>query len=264
MPLPVLPNASASSPADFIRLYHQSQLEWCRHLGEETELDFGRWICSPALGESEDANCLLDAFLTPGISATQLLSEMDDRCRRAGTTWRRCSLNPSMPAGQTAPLAAALLNAGWKPSSQELLYKKKGDSPLFQPSDLTIIPSRASYRHYRQLMDEREPGAAEIALMHLDDPHVDSLLALRGGQPVGCISVLSTGEFGTLREWYVAAHHRRTGIGRLLLNRALDICARGLLRHVMIAVPSSSDFSGKICMARGFASIANVLSFSRS
>jgi len=198
MPLPVLPNAAASSPADFIRLFHQSQLEWCRQLGEETQLDFGRWISNPALGGCDDANCLLDAFLVPGFSAAQLLTEMDDRCRRAGTPWRRCSINPSMPIDRTAPLIDALQNSGWKCSSLELLYKNKGNGDLFRPAfpatKLTIIPSRASYQHYRQLIDQREPGTADIALMHLDDPHVDSLLALRGGEAVGCISVLTTGQ----------------------------------------------------------------------
>ena len=126
---------------------------------------------------------------------------------------------------------------------------------------MTIIPSRASYQHYRRLMDEREPGTADIAVMHLDDPHVDSLLALRGSQAVGCISVLTTGQVGTLREWYVAADHRRSGIGGLLLDRALEICARGLLRHVMIGVGSANDSVGRICAARGFVSIGNVVSF---
>jgi GNAT superfamily N-acetyltransferase len=142
--------------------------------------------------------------------------------------------------------------------------KTKGDGDLFRQADLTIIPSRASYRHYRQLMQERGPGGADIALAHLDDPHVDSLLALRAGQPLGCISVLSSGEIGTLQDWYVAHDHRRTGIGRLLLDRALEICARGLLRHVMLAVGSSSDAAGRICAARGFVSIGNAVRFSRA
>jgi GNAT superfamily N-acetyltransferase len=263
MPLPVLRNASASSPADFIRLFHQSQLEWCRHLGEESELDFGRWISNPALPGCEDANCLLDAFLIPGLSATQLIAEMEARSGRTGAPWRRCSINPSVPSEQTAPLVDALQNAGWLRTSLEVLYKNKGDGDLFPATDLIIIPSRASYRHYRQLMDQRDPGGADIALAHLDDSHVDSLLALRGGEPVGCISVLSSGEIGTVRDWYVATNHRRRGIGRLLLGRALEICARGLLRHVMIGVASAGDTVGRLCSGRGFVSIGNIVSFDK-
>ena len=215
-------------------------MEWSRHLGEETELDFGRWICNTNLPDSDEANCLLDAYLIPGTSPSQLLAEMNDRCQKAGTPWRRCSINPSAPIEQTAPLIEALQTAGWKPTPTEILYKKKGDGDLFPPRDqnkgdgdlfslpnLTVIPSRASYRHYRELMDKREAGSADIALMHLDDSHVDSLLALRGGEPVGCINILTTGEVGTVREWFVASNHRREGIGCQLLDRALEICASG-------------------------------------
>jgi GNAT superfamily N-acetyltransferase len=264
MPLTVLRNIAVATPADLIRLYHQSQLEWCRHLGEEAQLDFGRWISNPSLVNCDDANCLLDAFLFPGISPAQLLAEMANRCRQASTPWRKCTINPSVPTGQTTPLTEMLQSSGWMASSLNIQYRKKGDGDLFSPPDLTIIPSRASYRHYHQLMDEREPGTADIALMHLDDPHVDSLLALRGTEPVGCISVLSAGEIGTIREWYVSAHHRRTGIGGLLLDRALEICVRGLLRHVMIGVDSSSEIASNLCAKRGFVSIGHVVSFFRS
>jgi GNAT superfamily N-acetyltransferase len=264
MPLPVLRNATAATPADFIRLFHQSQLEWSRHLGEETELDFGRWIFNPDLPDSSDSNCLHDAFLIPGLSASQLLADMTERTRNAGVPWRRCSINPSAKIDQTEPLIDALKNAGWSPTPLEVRYRipdKKGDGDLFSPSDLTIIPARASYRHYRQLMELREPDTADIALLHLDDSHVDSLLALRGGQAVGCISVLATGEVGTLREWFVSADHRRQGIGKLLLSRALEICARGLLRHVMIGLPVDADTTARLWSARGFESIGEWKTF---
>jgi GNAT superfamily N-acetyltransferase len=255
MPLPVLRNPSASSPADFIRLFHQSQLEWSRHLGEEIQLDFGRWISNPSLPGCDDANCLLDAYLVPGISPSQLLTDMDARCQRAGVPWRRCSLNPSVPADQIADLIRALQSAGWRSTPLDVLYKIKGDGDLFCPPGLTVIPARASYRHYRQLIEQREAGSADIALMHLDDSHVDSLLALRGGEPVGCISLLTSGEVGTVRDWYVTVNDRYQGIGRLLLNRAMEICVRGLLRHVMISLPMNADTAHRLCEASGFQSI---------
>src|SRR5712664_3353992 len=99
MPLTVLKSSYASTPEQLIRLFHQSQLEWARHLGEETELDFGRWISDPA-------NCLLDAFVTAGMTPADLITQMNAR------GWQGCSISPSVPTDQIAPLAEALLANG--------------------------------------------------------------------------------------------------------------------------------------------------------
>ena len=276
MPLPVLPSTFSQSSADLIRLFHQSQLEWSRHLGEETQLDFGRWISNPALPDSREANCLHDAFLLPGLSAAQLIAD------QAALPWRGCSLSPSMP---TTGLADALVQAGWKPEPLKIFYRKKNVEPVSKSDlKLTIIPARASYRHYRELLQcaEDKKGVeylfhqplysqadkryqtpflsvasawVEAQLQHLDDPHLDSLLALRGAEAVGCVGVLTSGEFGTLRDWYVAEAHRGQGIGRVLLDRALEICTRGLLKHVMIGLPPEAAEAMRLIQQAGFVEI---------
>src|SRR5258708_36393266 len=118
MPLTVLKSASASTPEQLIRLFHQSQLEWARHLGEETELDYGRWISDPAI-------CLLDAYLLPGMKPADLIAEMNQR----SPDWRCCSLNPSVPADQTTPLTNALMSNGWNSEPSTLLYRRRPISP---------------------------------------------------------------------------------------------------------------------------------------
>ena len=251
MSLIVLPNIHNSTPADFVRLFHQSQLEWFRHLGEETELDFGRWISNPEFPELPEANCLLDAYLPPGMTASRLIAEMNAKTPR----WRACSLNPSMPSEF---LGEALVGAGWKATPLNIFYRSKKTEPIAADrSDLIIIPARASYRHYRELMQDR----AEAALLHLDDSHFDALLALRAGKPVGCIGVLTSGEVGTVREWYVSADHRNRGIGRLLLHRAMEICARSVLRHLMIGLPPDASSAAHLCKAAGFGVIGQWFSY---
>ncbi len=258
MPLTVLGNAAAFTPSDFVRLFHQSQLEWSRHVGEETELDFGRWIFSKTLLDCDDANCLHDAFLVPGLAGKDLLLDMQHRCENTGVPWRRCSLNPSAAVDQSQQLTASLEAAGWTADPLQIFYHVKkpvGAVQQYSSPPLTIIPSRAGYQQYRKIIEQRKAGSADIALLHLDDSHVDSLLALADGEPVGCVSLLAGGEVGTIRDWFVSPAHRRKGIGRLLLNRALEIAARGLLRHVMIGLPTANEPAIRLCNARGFASI---------
>jgi GNAT superfamily N-acetyltransferase len=234
--LTVLKSSHTATPEQLVRLFHQSQLEWTRHLGEEIELDFGRWISQPA-------NCLLDAFLLPGIKPADLIAEM----HRRSLAWRCCSLNPSVPADQTIPLADALIAIGWNSQPSTILYRRSPVAPVMPTiDDLKIIPARASFRHYRQLL------GSDTALLHLDDSHFDALLALKAGQPVGSIGVLTSGEVGTVRQWFVHPDHRRQGIGKLLFDRAMEICTRSVLRHVMIGIPDHNHPANSLCQAFGF------------
>jgi GNAT superfamily N-acetyltransferase len=257
MPLPVLQYNPQPKPGDLIRLFHQSQLEWARHLGEETELDFGRWISNPDLPDSPVANALLDAYLIPGITPPHIADLLvEKRCRC-------CTINPSF-AGNA--IIDELSARGWISRPTDILYRQRVVSPTFSPrGDLTIIPARAGYRLYQQLMTERgEIGSSEstdAALLHLDDYHLDMLLALRAGKPVGSIGVLSFGEVGTVRDWYVSESARSTGVGITLLERAMEIAARGILRHVMIGLATTDHTARGLCTAFGFESIGQWVSW---
>jgi len=305
MLLRVLPSSPPST--DLIRLFHQSQLEWSRHLGEETQLDFGRWIHNPELAHSGIANCLHDAFLLPSLRADQLIDQMEINCKEAGVPWRCCSLNPSASPTLLTELADALTAHGWTAQPLEILCRGAVvQAKLRAGHQVTIIPSRASYGHYRQLMklraseetqkalpvtrasgpyaDRPETLGSELTttparaggpchdaittvetdLLHLDDPHLDSLLALRDGQPVGCISLLTTGEVGTLRDWYVAPAQRNHGIGKVLLDRALEICARAQLKHIMMGVGKDAGGVISLCKAAGFSPIGRWENYRRA
>jgi GNAT superfamily N-acetyltransferase len=278
MHLNVIASNTTTSTEALVRLFHQSQLEWSRHLGEETPLDFGRWISNPTLAELPEANALHDAFVLPTVTAVKLIQQMSAISNAAGAPWRSCSINPSQSTNQNATLADALTTAGWTPAPLAIYHRARSVivAQGAMPSDISVIPARASYRHYRQLLQMRaEEGTeklspsplfsplfslplfsrAEADLLHLDDSHFDVLLALRAGEPVGSIGVLSSGEVGTVREWYVAKAHRNRGIGRLLLSRAMETASRGLLRHVMIGLPEGQLSAKHLVIAAGFETI---------
>jgi ribosomal protein S18 acetylase RimI-like enzyme len=133
---------------------------------------------------------------------------------------------------------------------------------------LKIIPSRASFRHARQLAEEgaevwHEPSLADAAMMHLDDPHWDSLIALRDGEAVAHIAVLAVGEIGRIDDVYVAKGFRRLGIGRTMMSRALEICARSLFKHVMLMVNPTNESAIKLYQSVGFKKVGEVTAYRR-
>ena len=64
--------------------------------------------------------------------------------------------------------------------------------------ELRIIPARASFKHARMLHEEsaqqwHEPQLAEAAMLHLDDPHYDALIAIKDGAAAAHAGVLAVG-----------------------------------------------------------------------
>jgi ribosomal protein S18 acetylase RimI-like enzyme len=98
-------------------------------------------------------------------------------------------------------------------------------------------------------------------MAHLDDPHWDALLALREGTAVAAVGVLAVGDVGTIDELYVAKDHRRQGIGRTMMGRALEICARSLFRNVMLSVPPENEAAQVLYRGLGFRKVGEVMSY---
>ena len=102
---------------------------------------------------------------------------------------------------------------------------------------------------------------AEAKVLHLDDSHTDALLALRGGVALGYMAVLSVGEIGAIQDLCISAPYHRQGIGRTLMSRALEICARSLFKHVFIGV--APDYAGAIALYErcGFRKFGETVSY---
>src|SRR3954451_10478761 len=105
MPLPILQTPGS---ADLVRLFHKTELNWARHLGEEAALEAGTAVSNPELPNVWDANRVLDAALPDGVSPAEAFEEVEGHFRRAGTRCMAWLLNPAAPAQRTAPLAEHL------------------------------------------------------------------------------------------------------------------------------------------------------------
>ncbi|MBC8107762.1 MAG: GNAT family N-acetyltransferase [Anaerolineae bacterium] len=268
--LPILQStAPAASPETLVRYFIQTERDYVRHLSEETPLDFGTAFHNAQLPKIHDANCILDAALPDGMSPADALTQAQAHFAEVGSTLWHWVMNPSAKSETTAPLAEYLQQSGFAPRTADLMRLDRVATKIVEVAGLKIIPSRASFRHARKLAEEaseiwNEPTLADAAMMHLDDPHWDSLIALRDNEPVAHVGVLSVGEIGRIDDVYVAKKYRRLGIGRTMMGRALEICARSLFKHVMLSVNPTNEAADNLYASLGFTKVGTVTSYLRN
>jgi ribosomal protein S18 acetylase RimI-like enzyme len=249
MSLPVLHSAPGLTDRDLVRLFHRTELHWTQSVAEETALACGTVFANAHLTRVTAANRILDAALPDNLTPEAALAEVERHFNTCGSRCLEWIFNPSAAPAAVEPLRDLLVAHGWRPVSRDILYLQSVPA-LAVPAaaDLTIIPARASFRHAQMLADELateagESQLAEAAMRHLDDPHWDALLALIGQEPAGTIGVLAVGDIGRIEQLFVSPRFRRRGVGRALLDRAMEICARSLFKHVMLAVkPEDTPF----------------------
>lgn len=270
MPLPILQVTHQPGPADLVRLFHKTEAHWTAHLAEPTPLDVGTAYANPDLAAVWDANRVLDAALPDSVTPAEAVAEAEEHFRQAGTRCAAWVLNPAAPAGRTAPLAEHLSATGWRPSPDDILYLAGHPAgPIREAVGLTIIPARASFRHARMLAEEAaarwdRPQVADADMLHLDDPHWDALIALRDGTPAGGVGVLAVGEVGRIANVFVSERFRRQGVGRTLMGRALEICARSLFKHVLLSAEPGDTPAQALYRELGFRKIGEIVNYRRS
>jgi ribosomal protein S18 acetylase RimI-like enzyme len=267
MPLPIL-NASAQvTPETLVRYFHQTEQRMAEHLGEVTALDVGTAIANPELPNVHDANVLLDAAIPDGLSAAEAFAIARDHFAAQGSPWWKCVLNPSLPVERTAPLAEHLLANGYTRETSDILYlDRMPTATVAEAAGVRIIPARASYRHARQLAEEAaaaagEPQLAEALILDLDDPHFDAVLALIGNDVAGYVGVLAAGEIGRIETLLVSAKQRRRGVGRTLMSRALEICARSLFKHVFLSCRPANAPAQALYAQLGFRNVGDFVNY---
>jgi len=268
MSLPILNNArDQATPEALIRYFHQTERRMNEHLGEVTPLDVGTAITNAELSNVHDANCVHDAAIPDGMSAAEAIDVARAHFDEQGAPLWKWVLNPSASPERTQPLADHLLANGYERRSTDILYlERMPTSPVVEASGVKIIPARASYRHARQLAEEMaaaagEPQLAEVLILDLDDPHWDAVLALVGAEAAGHVGVLAMGEIGLIETLLVSERFRRRGIGRTLMSRALEICARSLFKHVFLSCRAENAPAQTLYAQLGFRKIGEFVEY---
>jgi hypothetical protein len=157
-----------------------------------------------------------------------------------------------MPEAAARPMIELLLSRGYQAIASDIMaLGQVAPRPVAEMEGVKIIPARASFRHMRQLFEEdaaeKTPQLAEANMMHLDDPHWDSLLALKDGAPLAWVCWRR--EIGRIESVYVARIGERFG-------RADDEPGAGDLR---VAVQHGSRFCPP--MRRQLGCMSDLVSF---
>ncbi len=128
-------------------------------------------------------------------------------------------------------------------------------SPFASPTGAwQFLPARAALRSQEEFLNELHPGGllAKRMLRHLDDPHVDALLARRDGQvqAIGCL-------LGIGQAAWVSTLIARPGSNAAgpLLGQLLDIAARGQVRHILADSAASDDEWSALLARDGFVEV---------
>jgi ribosomal protein S18 acetylase RimI-like enzyme len=258
MSLPILSAAQSALPEDLIRFFHRVELHWTRHLAEETVLDAGTAFTNPELPNVYIANRMFDVSLPEIMTPQQALDEVNEHFVKHGTRCWSWAMAPTSDPTRRREMIDHLLSIGYTAGGFDILHLAQQPRAAIQEvGGLTIIPARASYKHYRMLAEEwaaeyQTPDFADAVMLSLDDPHVDALLAMKDGKPAAYVAVQSVGEMGGIQELFVTAPFRGQGIGRTMMSRAMEICARSLFKHVFVGVHADNPAAVALYTRFGF------------
>jgi len=266
MPLPILHSTHEATPEDLLRFYLRTELHWSEQLAQETELDVGTALVNAELSGLGEANRVLSAALPEEMSPPQAVAQVETHFAAAGARCQAWMMNPSATASRADLLAQHLLSCGYRRVFTDL-YCLAGSPrvPIREVGGLHIIPARASFRHTSQLARQEaqelsKPHWEQAVLDHLDDQHTDALLALKDDQSSAAVSVLAVGELGAIHNLYVSPSLRRAGLGRTMLSRALEICARSVFRYVFAQIAPGNP-AAELFRSAGFGKIGAVVSY---
>jgi ribosomal protein S18 acetylase RimI-like enzyme len=268
MPLPILNSRQEPSQSDLIRLFYKTETLWVEHVAEGEPLEMGTAYSNPSLGEVHEANLMREVALNDDVSPQQAFEEVEAYYRSKATPCYYWSFNPSITTEAARPMVELLLLRGYQAIQSDIMaLGRVAPPPIEEMADVKIIPARASFKHTRQLFEEdaadKTPQLAEANMMHLDDPHWDSLLAIKDGQPLAHMGVLAVGEIGRIESVYVAKAHRGKGLATLMMGRVLEICARSLFKHVMLSVLPQNAVAIGLYQRFGFRKIGQITNYLR-
>jgi len=269
MPLPIVQTVHEPPAADLLRLFYKCDTEWVGHLAEPEQLEVGTALASAELAEVLNANHVRDVALLPGVTPDDAWAEVAAHFAARGTRCGYWTMSVTAPAERVGPMVEFLLAKGCRADASDVMYLRHAPAvAVTVPPGLRVIPARASYRHAGELArvraDEMWGGSAQVAdaaVRHLDDPHWDALLGLEDGRAVAGAGVLTVGELGLIEQVYVAPSHRRRGVGRYMVGRALEICARAQFRHVFLSVSSANEPAKALYRSMGFERIGQVVAY---
>jgi ribosomal protein S18 acetylase RimI-like enzyme len=275
MALPILQTTTAAaSPADLLRLYERAEARYASQLADGDELSVGVAFVTPDLPHMWDANHIRGVQLLAGMSAESAFEIVSGHFQSKAARCWYWVMNPSASDEQVRPIIDYLLARGYTRRVHHVYQLQAAPAirpvpPWSNAADaISVIPARAAYRQMTALAKEasaRWPDAAsqltDAFIRRLDDPHFDVLLAMKTGQPVASIAILAVGDVGLIEDVYVAENHRRQGLGRMIVARGIELCARTLFKHVFLGVDPTNAVAVRLYQSMGFQRLGEAVAY---
>jgi len=276
--LPVLSSNAPASDRDLLRLFYKTEIEWARHLGEETALEIGTAFANCALDRIADANRIMDVACPGDLSPIDLMTIVDTHFASQKSRCLKYVPNISAAPEQTARLVDHLRSRGfWERQLKVMKLDRYCGRPSESP-DIQVVPARAVPQQTRALMADAgqqqvDAQVVEARIAHLDDGRYDLQIALTAtpandreptsiagshrtpSRASACAGVLAVGEIGLIEQLFVASFARRQGLGTFMMHRAIEVCARSMFKHVLLSVEPDNDVAISLYSKLGFREI---------
>ncbi len=243
------------------RAQHALEVYDCA-LGERVMLEYGVAIVAPDLAQVPQANQLHSVSIEDSAEPAILLAE----AQRAYAS-QKCMLRRLTLATPNEKLVLLLQQQGWLRQSLTIWSLTEPRELVARP-DIHVVPGRSSYGSIHQLAaalydceqnkevnDKIRRQFMDAAERHLDDPRIDSLMALNhDALPMGMANMVNVGETGVITSFVVHPQHRGQGVGIALMSHTLELAARSQYRQIALVCgrndPGIERFYGKCGLTR--------------
>jgi ribosomal protein S18 acetylase RimI-like enzyme len=257
MRLTVVEEKPTFDPARVLASFSRAQVDFLSLGLEAQPIDLGTALVTPALDQIRDANCVLDARVPAGHNAESLWRNTHTHFRQRGSAMMKLVFSAGASDAERTPLVNVLQQNGWVEQRRNVLRLER--SPGAAKDGPSVLSARAVRRLYetfaRTVAAEINPQMADLAMLRLDEPQFEVLVALQGGTVVARAGVLSLGDMGLIENVVVHPAHRRRGLARRLMHGAIDLCARSQFRHVLLGCDASNVAAQTLYASLGFAKL---------
>jgi ribosomal protein S18 acetylase RimI-like enzyme len=262
MRLNVLPGSDALDVTRVLAMADQAYADFCAAGTTSESIDIGIAICTPQFPEIHDANRLFLARHPADADVEQLWEATERYYAERRSRCRRVMLSRLAKDSEKQPLAELLLSRGWRELCLDLLRLDHSTGPRDQL--IRIVSARSVMRLYesfaRQAAMPVHPQLADVSILRLDEPRYEALVALVDGQVVARAAVMTSGEVGLIEQVHVLEAYRGRGIGRAVMQAAVDLCARAEFKHVVLSCAAENAVAQALYASMGFVKIGESVS----
>lgn len=263
MRLDVLGTTTISDPQRILALADQAYADYCAAGTTSEQIDLGLAVCSPQFHRVFDANRLFFARVPRGLDAKQMWTDAKRHFESRGTRLWRLMLSRLAPENETKPVIDVIEEEGWRELRFDIMRLSHATSR--SASGFRVVSARAVMGLYepfaRAAAASIQPQLADASIARLDDPQYDALVVVVDNRVVARAALMTSGEVGLIEQVHVLQNYRGRGIGRAVVEAAIDLCARAQFKHVVLTVEQTNDVAMKLYASLGFTKLGEEITF---